>query len=63
MPNSYIVIQLRIQEALATITPEIKLKITRLITEFNVPYEQLLNRYNEIPLKDSHSYVLTDYKE
>lgn len=63
MPDSYTVIQLRIQEALATIAPGIKPKITRLATEFNVPYEQLLNRYNGIPPKDSHSYALTDHEE
>ena len=61
--DSYAIIQERIQKALATITPGTKPKVTRLTTEFNVPYDQLLNRYNKIPPKDSHSYALIDYKE
>ena len=63
MPDSYAVIQLRIQEALATIAPGIKPKITRLAAEFNVPYHQLLNRYNGMNTKDSYSYALTDHEE
>ena len=59
----YAVIQERIQKALVTITFGIKPIVTRLAVEFNVLYDQLLNRYNRIPLKDSHSYALTDYEE
>ncbi|KAF6238141.1 hypothetical protein HO173_003775 [Letharia columbiana] len=51
MPDSYTVIQERIQKALATIAPGTKPKVTRLAAEFNVPYDQLLNRYNGIPPK------------
>ena len=63
MSDSYAIIQERIQKALATIAPGTKSKVTRLAAEFNVPYDQLLNRYNRIPPKDSHSYALTDHKE
>ena len=63
MPDSYAVIQLRSQEALATIAPGIKPKISQLAAEFNVPYHQLRNRYNEMNTKDSHSYALTDHEE
>ena len=63
MPDSYAVVQLRIQEALESIAPGTKPVITRLAAEFNVPYDQLLNRYNGIKPKDSHSYALTDHEE
>ena len=63
MPDLYTVIQKRIQEVLATIVPERKPKIIRLTAEYHMPYDQLLNRYNEISLKDSHSYALTDHKK
>ena len=63
MPNSYAVKEARVQEALATIMPGIKPKIKRLAAEFHVPYDMLLNRYNGIPLKDSHFCALSDHKE
>ena len=63
MSDSYVVIQERIQEILATIVPETKSKIIRLTVEYHVFYDQLLNRYNKILFKDSHLYALIDYKK
>ena len=63
MPDSYAVKEARVQEALATIRPRIQPKIRQLAAEFHVPYDMLLNRYNWIPHKDSHSYALSDHEE
>ena len=58
MPDSYTIKELRVQEALNTIPEGSKPNITRLAREFNVPYQQLLNRYNSVQLRGSHNFAL-----
>ena len=63
MPNSYVIEEARVQDALKSITTGIKPSIRRLVAEYYVLYDILRNRYNGIPLKDSYFYALLDYKE
>ena len=59
MPDSYTIKEARVQEALQTIPEGIKPNISRLAREFNVPYDQLLNRYNGYNTRKSNNYALT----
>ena len=58
MPDSYTVKEARVQEALEAISEERKPNLTRLAREFNVPYQQLRNRYNGLDPKGSYCYAL-----
>ena len=63
MFNSYIVIKARVQEIIQIIFEKKKTNITRLVREFHVFYQHLLNRYNDLNLRESYNFALTMIEE
>jgi len=63
MAESYAIRESRVQDILEVIPPGIKPNISSLATQYHISYAQLLNRYNRIGPKQSHSYALKPEEE